>query len=150
MRESKKIKAQLPEEIEALRATIRSQTDRLEAAMLQSSIVESAMDAIIVVDEAQNIAQFNAAAGQIFGYATADVIVAERIRSALEQMVFKSSDQADESNHESSREIRVTASIGVPCLLSQTDGLPGLLARADQTLYTAKQSGRNRVCVVTE
>src|SRR6476469_10475610 len=52
-------------------------------------IVESAMDPIITVDEAQRIVAFNPAAEQAFGYAKSDVIgrpldmlIPERFRAA--------------------------------------------------------------------
>ncbi len=69
------------------------------------------------------------------------LIVAERLRSSIEQMVFKSADQADGA----ALELQVTVSIGVSCLTPKTDGLTALLARADQALYQAKESGRNCV-----
>lgn len=43
------------------------------------------------------------------------------------------------------RRIRVTASIGVTCL-SPLDNLERFLERADQAMYEAKETGRNRVC----
>ena len=78
-------------------------------------------------------------------------IVAERIRSAIEQMIFKVPDQpdADGSNEAPGAKIQITASIGVSHLISKTDGFDDLLGRADQALYTAKESGRNRVCTLT-
>jgi len=72
------------------------------------------------------------------------LIVAERIRSSIEQMIFKTADHPDGDD----KEIQVTVSIGVSSLISKTDGFTNLLARADQALYTAKESGRNRVCAV--
>lgn len=67
------------------------------------------------------------------------LMVAERIRFALERMVFTAPDAPDETIH-------ITVSIGVSCLLTKSDGLSEMFARADQALYIAKQSGRNRVC----
>jgi len=43
--------------------------------------------------------------------------------------------------------IRVTASIGVAEMCEETSGLDELIDRADQALYRAKQSGRNRVAI---
>lgn len=40
----------------------------------------------------------------------------------------------------------VTASIGVASLSDDIENTEGLIARADQALYQAKESGRNRVC----
>jgi diguanylate cyclase (GGDEF)-like protein len=42
--------------------------------------------------------------------------------------------------------IQVTLSIGVAALTPETDSLDALLARADDRLYEAKHSGRDRVC----
>jgi diguanylate cyclase (GGDEF)-like protein len=44
--------------------------------------------------------------------------------------------------------IRVTVSLGVSSLLSKTDTFNEIIARADHALYTAKESGRNRVCII--
>jgi diguanylate cyclase (GGDEF)-like protein len=43
--------------------------------------------------------------------------------------------------------IRVTVSIGSTSLHLENDSLPEMLTRADRALYTAKESGRNRVCI---
>ncbi|HMN59941.1 MAG TPA: sensor domain-containing diguanylate cyclase, partial [Anaerolinea sp.] len=43
--------------------------------------------------------------------------------------------------------IRVTASIGVAEMSEEISGLDDLIDRADQALYRAKQSGRNRVAI---
>jgi diguanylate cyclase (GGDEF)-like protein len=41
----------------------------------------------------------------------------------------------------------VTTSVGVAQLLPEDDNLEALIGRADQALYAAKNSGRNRVVV---
>jgi PleD family two-component response regulator len=41
----------------------------------------------------------------------------------------------------------VTVSIGSTSLHLENDSLPKMLARADRARYTAKESGRNRVCI---
>ena len=61
--------------------------------------------------------------------------VAEKIRQHTEQSGF----MFDETR------LSLTTSIGVTGL-SDSDTLRSLIARADQALYRAKQSGRNRVC----
>lgn len=83
-------KARLVEEIRALREEVRLNRERLRDSMIQSGIVESSMDAVIIVDGDQNIVQFNAAAEQIFGYSPAEVrgkpihmLLPERFRAAI-------------------------------------------------------------------
>jgi len=44
------------------------------------------------------------------------------------------------------KDLRVTASLGVDFLTREVPSGPALLERADQALYRAKRSGRNRVC----
>jgi two-component system cell cycle response regulator len=41
--------------------------------------------------------------------------------------------------------LRITASVGVATLCSQTETVEALLERADTALYAAKREGRNRV-----
>jgi len=43
--------------------------------------------------------------------------------------------------------VSVTASIGVSLYPSDIDDADSLLRRADQAMYQAKNSGRNRVCI---
>jgi PAS domain S-box-containing protein len=71
MEEQTKREKELVEEIRSLRDALKLQGEQAES---QSTIIATAMDAIIVVDEAQNIIQFNAAAEQIFGYQAVDII----------------------------------------------------------------------------
>ncbi len=69
-------------------------------------------------------------------------IVAERMRANIEKMalVVPSSTAGPEET------VRLTASIGV-ATHTPADNLASMLDRADQGLYMAKSSGRNRVCV---
>jgi len=63
--------------------------------------------------------------------------VAEKIRHAIESITLDNDGQA----------VTLTASMGVACVIpSDRDGFAGLLKLADQSLYQAKESGRN--CVV--
>ena len=66
------------------------------------------------------------------------VVVAERIRTAIEKINFTGED---------SLEFRVTASLGVALLNPKSDSLLDLINHADHALYEAKEAGRNRVCV---
>ncbi len=61
--------------------------------------------------------------------------IAERLRSAVEN-----SPLATDSGN-----LRVTISLGVAAISSETPDLETLIARADQALYIAKHKGRNRV-----
>lgn len=74
--------------------------------------------------------------------------VAERIRASISAAAFRLPSPAGGSKESPSSEIRVTVSLGAACLRLKTDSFADLLARADHALYTAKQSGRNRVCKV--
>lgn len=65
------------------------------------------------------------------------VDVAERIRSGFEKTPF---------NPNGDKIINVTISIGVAQLLSD-ENPEQFLSRADQALYEAKKSGRNRICI---
>jgi PAS domain S-box-containing protein len=66
------------------------------------------------------------------------LIVAERIRQSVERAAFESPDQPGAQLH-------VTVSVGASCLTGEADTFSSLLSRADHALYTAKESGRNRV-----
>jgi len=63
------------------------------------------------------------------------LLVAERIRQAIAASPFDTSAGA----------LRITTSVGVAEMSSNMSGITHLIARADQALYNAKQSGRNRV-----
>jgi diguanylate cyclase (GGDEF)-like protein/PAS domain S-box-containing protein len=68
--------------------------------------------------------------------------VAERLRKTIQNM------QVDlEGNH---LPIKFTVSIGLTSLLSNDKSLESLLSLADKALYQAKNSGRNRVCTLSE
>lgn len=64
-------------------------------------------------------------------------VVAERIREALEQLVIAV---------EGGRLLPLTVSLGVVELGDMSEGLDELIKRADDALYHAKQTGRNRTC----
>ena len=44
-------------------------------------------------------------------------------------------------------ELRMTASFGVADIRSDDANYDAMLQRADQAMYTAKEGGRNRVCL---
>jgi PAS domain S-box-containing protein len=72
------------------------------------------------------------------------LFVAERIRASVERMLFKVPGANGGPN---SAMLHVTVSIGVASLNPEMDAMPDLLNQADKALYTAKQTGRNRVCM---
>jgi len=63
---------------------------------------------------------------------------AERLRRRVEQYEVRTHDQI----------ITFTISIGVTALAPEDESIEGLLKRADDALYQAKRSGRNRVMVL--
>lgn len=63
--------------------------------------------------------------------------VAEHVRSSVETHPFILSDQI---------RINITVSIGVASYPQDTNEIEKLLELADMTLYTAKRTGRNKVC----
>ena len=65
--------------------------------------------------------------------------LAERIRKCVEQIPCECDTQQYEG-------LKVTISLGIASL-SKTDDLNSLFDRADNAMYDAKQSGRNKVCV---
>ena len=65
------------------------------------------------------------------------VEVAERVRKNVEALIIPTED---------GEETRITVSIGVKSAIPSADtSAPGFLTKADQALYRAKESGRNRV-----
>lgn len=75
-----------------------------------------------------------------------DTAGATRVAESLRQLV------ADEKIQDGDVALQVTVSIGVANIATltpdtNTDGLDALIRAADQALYTAKQTGRNRVAV---
>ncbi|MBN8658603.1 MAG: diguanylate cyclase [Anaerolineae bacterium] len=68
------------------------------------------------------------------------MIVANRINAAIQNMFLTAEDSTN---------FRVTASLGIALLNPKTDSLLDLINHADQALYQAKETGRNRVCVYT-
>ncbi|MEO8667934.1 MAG: PleD family two-component system response regulator [Bauldia sp.] len=65
------------------------------------------------------------------------LLVGERLRQKIAGDPFLVQD--------GSRQLTVTVSIGVTCLMSPADTPASLLQRADEALYKAKRTGRNRV-----
>jgi diguanylate cyclase (GGDEF)-like protein len=63
------------------------------------------------------------------------MIIAERIRRCLSDVPFKIGENA----------LHITASFGVTCCSDPTEDFDTTLQRADEALYKAKDSGRNRV-----
>lgn len=66
---------------------------------------------------------------------------AERIRKLVEQEAFQLPD---------GKNISLTISAGVTCYPKCADNSKTMIARADQTLYMAKQQGRNQVALYSE
>jgi diguanylate cyclase (GGDEF)-like protein/PAS domain S-box-containing protein len=64
--------------------------------------------------------------------------VAERLREAVAATVVRLEQDVS---------VSFTVSIGVTALVASDDGVAAMLKRADEALYVAKYSGRNRVCV---
>ena len=63
--------------------------------------------------------------------------VAERIRKAIQDKVIKAYDE----------DLNVSVSIGISFFPKSALELKGLIEDADQALYQAKESGRNKVCI---
>jgi diguanylate cyclase (GGDEF)-like protein len=69
------------------------------------------------------------------------VVIAEKIRKVTENLVIKSD----------SRELKFTISMGVSQVINNSDvNIAASIHRADEALYNAKESGRNKVCVNDE
>ena len=64
------------------------------------------------------------------------LILAERIRSSVYAYPIK---------HDGIRS-QLSVSIGVACFPEDADNAKDLINRADESLYTAKVTGRNRIC----
>lgn len=69
--------------------------------------------------------------------------VAERLRTRIAAMAIPVDDSDPEGKH-----VRLTVSVGVAALNDHTEALNDLMAAADAALYHAKQTGRNRTCIV--
>lgn len=65
--------------------------------------------------------------------------IAERIRSGVEQRVFRLED---------GQTMRLTVSVGVSVSKGQQLNAERLIRRTDEALYKAKRSGRNQVCLL--
>jgi PAS domain S-box-containing protein len=78
------------------------------------------------------------------------MMVAERIRASVEEKTFHPAGQTDGEVDAGAPGFSVTLSLGVASMRSASDTLADILSRADQALYIAKQSGRNRVCSLAE
>ncbi|MFA4842559.1 MAG: GGDEF domain-containing protein [Candidatus Omnitrophota bacterium] len=64
-------------------------------------------------------------------------VAAERIRQAVEKRIIRAYDE----------DLRVALSIGVAVFPDDAAEAQGLIDKADQALYRAKETGRNRVCI---
>jgi diguanylate cyclase (GGDEF)-like protein len=75
---------------------------------------------------------------------------ASQIAERLRQSVADLSIPVCRVNGDSSVNLRITVSVGVAHMLPEISSLDALIHRADQALYRAKDSGRNRVVVWEE
>jgi diguanylate cyclase (GGDEF)-like protein len=71
--------------------------------------------------------------------------LAERMRQAIETSVMVPADE-----YGNKQEITITVSIGVAEFDQQVTDSQGLIKRADEALYKAKETGRNRVVLFSE
>lgn len=76
MNNLKKTRRELVEEVLSLHEALKLQEDHDKAQAFEASMIASAMDAILAIDEAQHIIQFNAAE-PVFGYKALDVLAAK-------------------------------------------------------------------------
>lgn len=81
------------------------------------------------------------------------VTLAERLRSAAENMYYEASDLDRAQNHEKKQAVGdqpipgYTVSIGVAACPEDAQTAEGLLHAADQAALAAKRQGKNRICV---
>ena len=68
-------------------------------------------------------------------------LVGERIRSVVSKLPFMLPNGS---------EIGLTISIGIACFPNCAGNIEQLIERADAALYSAKEAGRNRVCLYRE
>src|SRR5678816_2810148 len=113
MEEQIKRDMELVEEIRSLREALKFQSEQAES---QSTIIAAAMDAIIVIDEAQNIIQFNAAAEQIFGYQAVDII-GKPLNVLLPEQFRESHQRRLKNFSETGSTTRTTHSLGTLSLI---------------------------------
>jgi diguanylate cyclase (GGDEF)-like protein/PAS domain S-box-containing protein len=73
--------------------------------------------------------------------------IAERLRQSIAGLSIPI---GSENGHSSPGDISITVSVGVAALSQDGQNLTDLLGRADQALYRAKDSGRNRIVVWEE
>jgi diguanylate cyclase (GGDEF)-like protein/PAS domain S-box-containing protein len=71
--------------------------------------------------------------------------VAERLRSCIEKLTFEI--PRGKTSAKQDTRIQITVSIGISSLMPGLEKLSELFSDADQALYRAKETGRNRVCV---
>ena len=107
----KKTKAQLIEENNTLREALNLRSNIAKIQSIESQMITSAMDAIITIDEAQNIVQFNAAAESIFGY-EAQEMVGKPIHDLLPEHFRKSHHKHIQSFRETGSTLRNTRDLG--------------------------------------
>jgi len=108
MEDQTKREKELVDEIRSLREALKLQSEQTES---QFTMIASAMDAIIAIDEAQNIIQFNAAAEQVFGYQAVDII-GKPLHLLLPEHFRKNHHRHVENFSETGTTSRTTQSLG--------------------------------------